>query len=108
MVWHVSLPAALPGIMTGAILSMSRAVGEAAPILLLGASVYLAHNPQHLMDDFTVLPVQIYFWAGLPPGSGAVDFQDLAAGAIVVLLVILLSFNTLAILIRQCAQKQQP
>ena len=107
VVRHVSLPAAVPGIMTGAILAMSRAIGEAAPILMLAGIVYITKGPKHLMDDFSVLPIQIYYWAGLPitPGT-ALNFQHVAAGGIIVLLAILFAFNSVAVLIRQLAQKR--
>lgn len=106
MIWNVTLPAAIPGIMTGAILSISRAIGEAAPVLMLAGIVYITRSPQHLADDFAVLPIQIYYWAGLPAAQGdSLNFQNLAAGGIIVLLVILLGFNSLAIIIRQLTQK---
>jgi phosphate transport system permease protein len=106
MVWNVTLPAAIPGIMTGTILSVSRAIGEAAPVLMLAGIVYITRSPRHLVDDFAVLPIQIYYWAGLPTAQGdQLSFQNLAAGGIIVLLVILLGFNSLAIIIRQLTQK---
>lgn len=97
----VTLPAAVPGIMTGAILAMSRAIGETAPILIIAGIVYIRNAPQHLMDDFTVMPLQIYNWTSRPQEA----FHDIAAGGIIVLLVILLSFNAVAVLIRQKMQK---
>ncbi len=104
---NVSLPAAVPGIMTGAILAMSRAIGEAAPILMLAGIVYITQGPKHLMDDFSVLPIQIYYWAGLPIDPNAtMNFQHIAAGGIIVLLGILFAFNSIAVLIRQLAQKR--
>jgi phosphate transport system permease protein len=102
MVRNVTLPAAIPGIMTGSILSISRAIGEAAPILMIAGIVYISASPQHLMDDFTVLPLQIYNWAQHPQAA----FHSLAATGILVLLMILLTFNSLAIVIRIRAQKQ--
>ena len=95
------MPAAVPGIMTGAILAMSRAIGEAAPILIIAGIVYINRAPQHLMDDFTVMPMQIYNWTGRPQDG----FHGIAAAAIIVLLLILLSFNAVAVLIRQKLQK---
>lgn len=107
VVRHVTLPAAIPGIMTGAILAMSRAIGEAAPILMIAGLVYITTGPQHLMDDFAVLPLQIFYWAGLPIDESAeVNFQHVAAGGIIVLLLVLFAFNFTAVLIRQLAQKQ--
>ena len=97
----VTLPAAIPGIMTGAILAMSRAIGETAPILIIAGIVYIRNAPQHLMDDFTVMPLQIYNWTSRPQEA----FHDIAAGGIIILLVILLSFNAVAVLIRQKMQK---
>jgi phosphate transport system permease protein len=106
MVWNVTLPAATPGIMTGTILAVSRAIGEAAPILMLAGIVYITRSPQHLIDDFAVLPIQIYYWAGLPVSQdAAVNFQNVAAAGIIVLLAILLTFNAVAIVIRQKTQK---
>jgi len=101
-VWNMSLPAAIPGIMTGAILAMSRAIGEAAPILIIAGIVYITFTPDHLMDDFTAMPLQIYDWASRPQQ----EFHNVAAAGIVVLLTILLSFNALAVFIRQKFQKQ--
>ena len=103
----MTLPAAIPGIMTGAILAMSRAIGEAAPILMIAGLVYITTGPQHLMDDFAVLPLQIFYWAGLPIDESAdINFQHVAAGGIIVLLLVLFAFNFTAVLIRQLAQKQ--
>ena len=97
----VTLPAAIPGIMTGSILAMSRAIGETAPILIIAGIVYIRSAPQHLMDDFTVMPLQIYNWTSRPQEA----FHDIAAAGIIVLLAILLSFNAVAVLIRQKMQK---
>jgi phosphate transport system permease protein len=101
MVSKMTLPAAVPGIMTGAILAMSRAIGEAAPMLIIAGVVYITFTPSHLMDKFTVMPLQIYSWAGLPQE----DFHKVAASGIIVLLAILLTFNALAVFIRQKFQK---
>jgi phosphate transport system permease protein len=95
-VWHVTLPAAVPGIMTGAILSMSRAIGEAAPLLIVVAAV-VRNGPRNLMDECYALPLQIHEWATNAFG----EFQNLAACAIVVLLTLLLTVNSIAIIIRQ-------
>lgn len=104
---NVTLPAAIPGIMTGCILSMSRAIGEAAPILMISGIVAISMGPQHLMDDFSILPLQIYYWAGQPINDADPhNFQHVAAGAIIVLLLVLFAFNSVAILLRQIAQKQ--
>ena len=107
VVRKVTLPAAIPSIMTGSILSMSRAIGEAAPVLILCGIVYVTAGPQHLMDTYSVLPIQIYFWTSEPVDrSLLINFQNVAAAGIVILLVILLSFNAVAILIRQLTQKR--
>ncbi|HPU96598.1 MAG TPA: PstA family ABC transporter permease, partial [Candidatus Hydrogenedentes bacterium] len=100
-IYRVTLPAALPGIMTGSILAMSRAIGEAAPLIMISGIVFLTNPPRHLMDDFTVMPLQIFNWAQRPQ----TDFHALAASGIIVLLAILLVFNSIALLIRQRYQK---
>ncbi len=92
----VVVPAAFPGMLTGIILGMSRAVGETAPVIAISALVYLTFVPESPLDRFTVLPIQIYNWVSRPQE----DFRGLAAGGIVVLLVILLSMNALAIFLR--------
>lgn len=101
VVWNVTLPSAIPGIMTGSILAMSRAIGETAPILIIAGIVYISRAPEHLMDDFTVMPLQVYNWIGRPQP----EFQGIAAAGIILLLVILLSFNAVAVMIRQKLQK---
>lgn len=96
------LPMAMPGILTGTILALSRAIGETAPLITIGALTYVAFTPGSLFDPFTVLPIQIYNWISRPqPG-----FHQLAAGGIVILLAVLLSFNALAILLRARLQRQ--
>ncbi len=104
--WQVArdhvLPAAMPGILTGIILSISRAIGETAPLLVVGAAAYVTFNPSGITSKYTVLPVQIYEWARRPQQ----DFQDLAAAAIVVLLVLLLVLNATAIYFRQRFSRQ--
>lgn len=94
------LPAALPSIYTGIILSLSRAIGETAPLITVGAATYLSHAPRDPSDKFTVLPIQIFSWVGRPQQG----FQDNAAAAILVLLVVLLSLNSFAIILRSKAQ----
>jgi phosphate transport system permease protein len=89
------LPGAIPGIATGSILALSRAVGETAPLLLIGALTYVAFDPT-ILGPFTALPVQIYTWVKLPDPA----FQALAAAAIIVLLAIVLGMNALAIYLR--------
>ena len=92
----VVLPSALPGILTGTILAMSRAIGEAAPVIAISALVYLTFIPSHPMERFTVLPIQIYNWVARPQD----EFRGLAAAGIIVLLVILLSMNAIAVFLR--------
>ncbi|MEM7230509.1 MAG: ABC transporter permease subunit, partial [Planctomycetota bacterium] len=101
MIREMTLPAAIPGIMTGTILAMSRAIGEAAPILIIAGVVYITFTPSHLMDDFTAMPLQIFDWASRPRE----DFHQVAASGIIVLLVILLMFNGIAVYIRNRFQK---
>lgn len=98
----IVLPAAFPGMLTGVILAMSRAVGETAPVIAISALVYLTFVPGHPLDRFTVLPIQIYNWVSRPQS----DFQGLAAGGIIVLLVVLLSMNALAVYLRNKFQKR--
>ncbi len=96
------LPAAVPGIATGSILALSRAIGEAAPLILLGGLTFITFNPDGLDSAFTVLPIQIFNWISRPQD----EFRVLAAAAIVVLLVILLVMNSAAILIRSRYQRK--
>lgn len=101
MVSKMTLPAAVPGIMTGSILAMSRAIGEAAPVLVICGIVFIRFTPQNLMSDFTAMPLQIFRWASLPQE----DFHKVAATGIIVLLAVLLVFNAAAVFIRQKFQK---
>lgn len=93
---HV-LPTAMPGILTGMILSMSRAIGETAPLIVVGASSLVLTTPDGPLSSFTAMPVQIFNWSARPQE----EFEHLAAAAIIVLLIVLLSMNALAILLRQ-------
>lgn len=99
---HQVLPVALPGILTGTILSLSRAIGETAPLIMIGALTFIAFSPTSPMDPFTVLPIQIFNWTAKPQA----DFHDLAAGAIIVLMVVLLLMNAAAIVLRNKYQKR--
>jgi phosphate transport system permease protein len=90
------LPIAFPGVMTGVILALSRAVGETAPLIIIGALAYVPFIPSRPGDQFTVLPIQIFDWISRPQ----VAFHHLAAAAIMVLLVVLLAFNLIAVLLR--------
>lgn len=101
-VWRQVLPAAVPGIATGSILALSRAVGEAAPFLMLGAATFVRFNPEGIWSSFSVLPLQIYGFITRPQAEYAV----LAAAAIVVLLGILLLMNSVAIWLRDRYQKR--
>jgi phosphate transport system permease protein len=94
--WRQVLPAAIPGIATGVILAISRAIGEAAPLILVGAPIFIAFDPTGLDSAFTVLPVQAFNWISQPQS----EFKDLAAAAILVLLALLLMMNALAIWLR--------
>jgi len=93
---HHVLPAALPGILTGTILALSRAIGETAPLIMIGALTYVAFVPEGPMDAFTALPIQIFNWVSRPQP----EFHELAAAGIVVLLTVLLMMNAVAVLIR--------
>lgn len=97
---HV-VPAALPGILTSIILALSRAIGEAAPLIMIGALTYIAFVPMSPLDPFTALPIQIFNWASRPQP----DFHGLAAAGIIVLLVVLLSLNALAVSLRMRYEK---
>lgn len=99
---RVVLPAAIPGILTGGILALSRAIGETAPLVVLGLPLFLAFLPRSVFDTFTVLPMQIYNWTGRPQ----VEFQDLAAAGIIVLIVMLVVMNSIAVVIRNKFQKR--
>ena len=102
-IWKVVLPVAIPGILTGAILSISRAIGETAPLVVLGIPALIMKVPTSLMDNFTALPIQIYYWTldtVLTP-----EYANLAAATIIVLLVVLFMMNSVAIIIRNKSQK---
>ncbi|HPD06564.1 MAG TPA: phosphate ABC transporter permease PstA [Candidatus Bipolaricaulis sp.] len=99
---HHVLPYALPGILTGTILSFSRALGEAAPLLLLGAFLFVTYVPQGLRDSFTVVPLQIFEWATRPQDG----FAAVAAAAIVILVALLLVLNAVAIVLRNRFQRR--
>ena len=96
------LPTAFPGILTGVILALSRAIGEAAPMVAITALVYITFIPVTPMDRFTVMPIQIFNWISRPQD----DFRGLAAGGIIVLLILLLSMNSIAVILRNKFQKR--
>lgn len=95
-IWHHVLPNAMPGILTGTILAISRAIGETAPLIMVGGATYLTRDPEGPFSIFTALPLVIYRWTTLPQD----EFRSAAAAAIVVLLILLLSINSLAIILR--------
>jgi phosphate transport system permease protein len=95
-VWRQTLPAALPGTMTGMILGLSRAIGETAPLITLGALTYLNFVPKGPLDRFTAMPIQIFNWVSRPQ----TEYQNVAAAGIILLLVVLLLMNALAIYLR--------
>lgn len=95
-VWNVVLPNALPGILTGTILAISRAIGETAPLIVIGASTFIVTDPENIFSKFTVLPIQIYNWTARPQEA----FRAIAAAAIIVLLIILVTLNAAAIMLR--------
>jgi phosphate transport system permease protein len=101
-VWHQVLPVALPGILTGTILALSRAIGETAPLITIGALTFVAFAPDGLWSPFTVLPIQIFNWVSRPQP----EFQVNAAAAILVLLALLLTMNAAAIWLRDRYQKK--
>lgn len=96
------LPNAAGGIFTGIILAVSRAIGETAPLLVIGATAFINFTPSSPADRYTVLPIQIYNWIGLPQN----EFKQVAASAIIVLLALLLFLNSLAIFLRYRAQRR--
>ncbi len=95
-VWSHVLPNAMPGILTGTILAVSRAIGETAPLVVVGASTAISFDPESPFSKFTTLPIQIYQWTSRPQS----EFRSLAAASILVLLILLLSLNASAILLR--------
>lgn len=100
-IWHHVLPSALPGILTGTILAISRGLGETAPLIIVGAATYITKDPGGLFSNFTALPIQIYNWTTRPQ----TEYRSAAAAAIIVLLIMLLSINAVAILWRNRIQK---
>lgn len=100
----VVLPAAIPGILTGVILALSRAVGETAPLVVIGIPALLIPFPNSVFDKFTVLPMQIYYWT--LDSALVAEYANLAAATIVVLLLILLIMNSIAVIIRNKFQKR--
>lgn len=95
------MPSAMPGILTGVILALSRAIGETAPLVMIGALTFVAFLPNSIMDSFTVMPIQIFNWISRPQEA----FHELAAAGIIVLLVLLIVMNFSAIMLRNKYQK---
>jgi phosphate transport system permease protein len=102
-VWHFVLPRSMDRILTGTILALSRAIGETAPLVVVGASTFVSLDPTSVFSKFTALPIQIYQWTARPQA----EFRNVAAAAIIVLLVLLLSMNTAAILMRNRIRKKR-
>lgn len=102
-IWNQVLPMAMPGILTGLILALSRAIGETAPLITIGAVTYVPFLPDSLSSPFTVLPIQIFNWVSRPQA----EFVRNAAAAILVLLALLLTLNAVAIWLRDRYQKQR-
>lgn len=99
---HVVIPAALPGILTGMILAISRAIGESAPMIMIGAMAFVAFVPNNPLDHFTVLPIQIFNWTSRPQEA----FREIAATGIMVLLIVLMATNATAVFLRNRYQKK--
>jgi len=98
------LPVAFPGILTGIILTVSRAIGEAAPLIMIGALTYVAFLPRGVLSPFTTLPIQIFNWVSRPQKA----FHANAAAGIIVLLAVTLSLNALSIVLRNRLEKRAP
>lgn len=98
------LPIAAPGIMTGVILALSRAIGETAPLIMIGALTMVPFLPESIMDAFTVLPIQIFNWTARPQA----EFQNLAAAGIIILMAMLLTMNLSAVLLRNYYERNRP
>jgi phosphate transport system permease protein len=94
--WICLLPLALPGIMTGTSLALSRAIGEAAPLIMIGALAFVPFVPAGPLDEFTVIPIQIFNWVSKPQPQ----FHEIAAAGSIVLLIALLTLNATAIILR--------
>jgi phosphate transport system permease protein len=101
-IWNHVLPSALPGILTGTIIAMSRAIGETAPLVVVGASTFITVDPSGPFSKFTVLPIQIFQWTTRPQST----FRNIAGAAIIVLLILLLLLNASAVIIRNRASKK--
>ena len=98
-IWKQVLPAAIPGIATGVILALARAIGETAPLIVVGAATFIAFNPDGLGSDFTAMPIQIFDWISRP-SNDVNDYRPLAAAGILLLMILLLAMNSVAIWLR--------
>jgi len=101
-IWNQVLPMAMPGVLTGLILALSRAIGETAPLITIGALTYIPFAPDSVWSKFTVLPIQVFNWVSRPQA----EFKQNAAAGILVLLVLLLAMNAVAIVVRDRYQRQ--
>ena len=101
VVWSHVLPSAMPGVLTGVILALSRAIGETAPLIAIGAVAFIRSTPSSLQSPFTAMPIQIYNWVGRPQA----EFHQIAASGIIVLMVMLLFMNAIAIYFRNRFQQ---
>jgi len=102
-IWHQVLPMAMPGVLTGLILALSRSIGETAPLITIGALTYIPFAPDSVWSKFTVLPIQIFNWVSRPQA----EFKANAAAGILVLLALLLSMNAIAIVVRDRQQRRE-
>jgi phosphate transport system permease protein len=102
-IYHHVIPASFDRILTGSILSISRAVGETAPLVVVGASTFVSVDPTHVFSKFTTLPIQIYQWTARPQA----EFRNIAAAAIIALLILLLSMNASAVVAREKIRRKR-
>ena len=101
-IWHQVLPMAAPGVLTGLILALSRAIGETAPLIAIGALTYIPFAPDGIWSPFTVLPIQVFNWVSRPQA----EFKANAAAGILVLLALLLTMNAVAVVVRDRMQRR--
>lgn len=101
-IWRLVLPQAFPGILTGVILAVSRAIGETAPLIVMGALTFVPFAPESPFDRFSVLPIQIFNWTSRPQS----EFHEVAAAGIIVLLILLLTMNAFAVFLRYKFQRR--
>jgi phosphate transport system permease protein len=99
-IWRQVLPASVPGIATGVILAVSRAIGETAPLIVVGAATFITFNPEGLFSNYSAMPIQIFNWVSGRPSSPTNDFRPLAAAAILILMALLMTMNAGAIWLR--------